>query len=219
MSDSDGVRESRSKRRFVLASPISAVFGAASVSILNLAEQGLMVENSEPLQVGKQARLSFTFPLSGHRIALLGRVVWSRLSRKVDSSGKFIYLTGLHIVDNENWSMDDLMRLAEKGAASPDDDSLERKRESLERKAQAKIPIRRQQADASNAEMLKLVQRARKRLQDDPQEARRWYNRAKFSIARLPKEKRYRDEILAVWEYLERRVDIEVVALAFELYR
>ena len=31
----------------------------------------------------------------------------------------------LHIVDNENWSMDDLMRLAEKGAASPDDDSLE----------------------------------------------------------------------------------------------
>jgi hypothetical protein len=63
-----------------------------------------------------------------------------------------------------------------------------------------------------------LVTAAIERFANDPVEANRWYSRARFSLSdenvrRLaPPRPRDREEVLGIWEYLERQVDIGKIA-------
>ncbi|HJW92847.1 MAG TPA: hypothetical protein VJ901_04455, partial [Thermoanaerobaculia bacterium] len=55
-----------------------------------------------------------------------------------------------------------------------------------------------------------LIQHARERLRSHPDEALKWYNRAKYALVEddtaIGESLRHRDDVLAVWEYLERSV-------------
>ena len=69
-----------------------------------------------------------------------------------------------------------------------------------------------------------LIEHARKQLLADPMEAQRWYQRAKYAITHGTENIagdaiRNREDVLAVWEYLERSVDISTIALVFERAR
>ncbi|MGZ5474839.1 MAG: hypothetical protein ACXWG4_12855, partial [Thermoanaerobaculia bacterium] len=71
---------------------------------------------------------------------------------------------------------------------------------------------------------LLLVQHARERLLADPDEAQKWYHRAKYAIthgaSNIEIESiRNREEVLAVWEYLERSIDIQTISRAFDRMR
>jgi len=65
-----------------------------------------------------------------------------------------------------------------------------------------------------------LIQHARERLRSHPDEALKWYNRAKYALVEddtaIGESLRHRDDVLAVWEYLERSVPIETIASVFE---
>jgi hypothetical protein len=68
-----------------------------------------------------------------------------------------------------------------------------------------------------------LVQHARERLRANPVEALKWYNRAKFALSQggnpitdpIPN----REDVLAVWEYLERTIDLNTIVQVFEMTR
>jgi len=77
-----------------------------------------------------------------------------------------------------------------------------------ERKSAIKVVRTTQQIPS---DQILLVQHARERLRANPEEALKWYNRAKFALAEgggnfdpMPN----REEVLAVWEYLERTIDV-----------
>lgn len=67
-----------------------------------------------------------------------------------------------------------------------------------------------------------LVQHARERLRANPEEALKWYNRGKFALAEgggNPDPIPNREEVLAVWEYLERTIDVNTIVQVFERMR
>ncbi len=72
-----------------------------------------------------------------------------------------------------------------------------------------------------SADQVLLIQHARDRLRGRPDEALKWYNRAKYAITEskdtMGSALAYRDEVLAVWEYLERTVDLAVIARVFDM--
>jgi len=114
--------------------------------------------------------------------------------------------------------------LAGSGRIRRDDASLDRKRKKLKSREQEKRlrPVIRatQPAPSIPPDQVLLVQHARDRLRDNPNEASKWYNRAKYSLAEgsftnIP----HREEVLAVWEYLERSIDIQIIIAIFPLKR
>jgi hypothetical protein len=69
----------------------------------------------------------------------------------------------------------------------------------------------------ADEDVVAIIQAVRK-MTDDPEEAARWYARARFAIAdaevrkAAPRGAREREEVVAVWEYLQRRLDLRTVA-------
>ena len=107
-------------------------------------------------------------------------------------------------------------------------DTLDRKRQRLlQRMAEMNRPMRpvlRDGPEITQDHML-LVQHARARLLSQPEEAQKWYQRAKYAITHgatnveIESITEHREEVLAVWEYLERSLDIPTIARAFEKMR
>lgn len=213
------LEELRTADRFDLTPPLAGLFGSAAVAIQNVGVRGVQVEHSEPLRLGSEARLSVTVPNWPEKIELRARVVWSRLSKRPDEHGKYLYRSGIRFNESGFFPPPALGTLARAGIARLDQRSLERKREALlrrdqQRTAQATITTRREEISADH---LLLVQHARNQLQMNPTEAQKWYQRARFAPAVLDgTQLPYREDVVAVWEYLGRSVDIEVVARAFE---
>ena len=211
--------ELRTADRFDLSPPLGGGFGQFPVTIHNVGVRGVQVEHSDPLRLGSEARLTTSVPEFPEKIDLRGRVVWSRLSKHPDASGKYLYRSGIRFNEDVFFPPKALGQLARGGVARLDQRSLDRKREALLRRDQNR------QTHASHApkrpeispEHLLLVQHARNQLQNNPTEAQKWYQRARFSPAVLDgTQLPYREDVVAVWEYLGRTVDIEIVAAAFE---
>ena len=65
-----------------------------------------------------------------------------------------------------------------------------------------------------------LIQQARTRLQSMPEEAVKWYNRARYSQANVGDvAPHHRDEVVAIWEYLERTLDIALIAKVIDQHK
>ncbi len=211
--------ELRTGDRFDLDPPLPGTFGAATVSIQNVGVRGVQVEHPDPLRLGLEARLAVVIPGATEKVELRGRVVWSRLSKRPDAKGKYLYRSGIRFEEGTFFPPPSLGQLARAGIARLDQKSLERKREAQLRRDQDRaakgtfVPLKRE----ISPEQLLLVQHARAQLQMNANEAQKWYQRVRFSPPVLDgTQLRYRDDVVAVWEYLGRSVDIEIVAIAFE---
>lgn len=211
--------ELRTGDRFDVNPPLQGTFGAATISIHNVGVRGVQIEHPDPLRLGMEARLQVLVPERPEKVELRGRVVWSRLSKRPDAHGKYLYRTGIRFEEGSFFPPQALGQLARAGFARLDARSLERKREAQLRRDQeraAQVTFKPQRAEISPEHLL-LVQHARAQLQLNPTEAQKWYQRARYAPptvdgTALP----YREDVVAVWEYLGRTVDIETVARAFE---
>ena len=216
------VNELRSADRFGAVEPLPGGFGSASVTILNLASRGVQIQHSQPLRLALNGRLWIR-----HRdiaVSVQGRVVWSHLSKDRDANGKLLYHSGIHVPDESSDLAGAIATLARLGAVQKENDSLERKRATLEEKDHERntrpvMKFVRQGTDVDPDIALLIVQ-ARDRLRANPAEALRWYNRAKFSIIDsgspvATDQLRHREEALAVWEYLERSIDLATIERVF----
>jgi hypothetical protein len=222
------VDDLRAAERFTAAEPLFATFAANPIDIVNLSTIGAQIEHALPIRLGTVAR----FMIRRHEVAIdvKGLLIWSRLSEKPAADGKFLYRSGLRIESGNAEYALGLHMLIKAGALKRELDTLERKRRRLiERMAEMSRPgmrlIRTGPKEEVPADQLLLVQHARERLLSNPMEAQKWYQRAKYAITRgasnveIGSISSNREEVLAVWEYLERSIDIQTISRAFDKMR
>jgi hypothetical protein len=205
------VRDHRGEDRFIAIEPLDGSFGAAAVTILNMAYQGVQIEHAQPLRLATRARLWFKrgeVAASAH-----GTVVWSHLSKKPDEKGKLLYRSGIRIEEEMTPFRETIESLATNGLIRLDVESLENKRkrlEEMERDRASKPVVTMLRSPEIPADLALLIQQARERLRANPDESLKWYNRAKFSTADET-ILHHREDVLAVWEYLDRSVDLPTI--------
>ena len=219
----EGLREHRGADRFVVNEPLAGSFGSAGVTILNMADLGVQVEHAQPLRLATKARL--WFKRAEISASVQGIVVWSHLSRTPNEEGKLLYRTGLRIEEGAKQFTEAMELLAVRGLIRLDTDSLERKRLELaaREKARTSKPIMkllRPEHEIPPDQAL-LIHHARERLRANPDEALKWYNRAKFALHENGSSAAeailsHREDVLAVWEYLERSVDLATIVKVFD---
>lgn len=224
MEQSD-VRDLRASPRFVVREPITGYFGGIDVAIRDMAAAGMQIEHAEPLKLSLKGKVGFK--VDNTLFAVPGVVVWSKLSNAAQAQGQLLYRSGIKLEDEAQRFGNVINILMGRGRIAPDVDSLERKRRKVVEREQQKtatpilkIIVPRQ--PNIPADQLLLIQHARERLRSDPEEATKWYNRAKYAMAseegRLEElNVHHREEVFAVWEYLERSIDVATVARAFEI--
>ena len=225
MEKTDGVTDSRAFRRFVLLDPVTGYFGGTDIKIIEISEGGMQIEHAEAITVRAKARVEFR--IGDVSTSLTAILVWSCLSKTTNQGGLF-YRSGIKVDDPEK-RMSEIMRaLAAVGGIRPDDQPLERERAKLAaldeaKRAAAHVKLIGLHNLVPNDQFL-LIQQAREYLRSHPKEAMNWYNRAKYAIAsdktqldemNLP----HREEVFAVWEYLERSIDLVTIARAFEMMK
>jgi hypothetical protein len=222
MSESDNVEELRRGKRFVIDPPLRGSFANTDITIDNLGERGLRAEHAGPIKLGITSRLSIIMPTTQEVVRIEARVAWSRLSRKPDANGKFLYRSGLRIDGDPEIMKAVLTRVIHVCMARPDTASLERKRQALAERARSRAaattlrPIATREAEIPSDQVL-LIRQARARLLARPDEAVKWYNRAKYSQTQTWEAgQHHRDETVAIWEYLERTIDIAVISRVLE---
>jgi hypothetical protein len=215
MGDEQRIEDSRTAPRFSVTAPVGGFFGAAAVRLLSISATGAQIEHSAPVKPGSRGRVGFN--VRERVFTFTGDVVWSRLSKHLAPDGKPLYRSGLrssdpHALETLIGALDSV-RFVER-----DQNSLERKRQKLAERRQARQAISQVKLLTSEeliqTDELLLIMQARDRLRLNPEEATKWYNRAKFSMAEYvgQHDSSFREEVFAIWEYLERTVDLGIIA-------
>jgi excisionase family DNA binding protein len=208
----DDVADARQQQRFVLERPLAGRMLTADATVLDISEHGARIQHERPLRIGYEGRFSFEIPELRRVWVVRARIVWSRLS----SDG---YMSGIAVIENEQAMHDAVACLERTGAIVPDTTSLQRKQEAHRRKQAARAAMKRvPQTDVTQAqEQAALIRATMESLRRDPVAAQRWYSRARYAVAQesirrlLPIAGRERDEALAIWEALDRRVDLRAI--------
>ena len=220
------VEELRAAERFTAGRPIAATFSGNQVTIVNLSTIGALIEHPGPIRLGTVAR--FAIRDGEVSVDVQGFLTWSRLAKTPDDSGKYRYQSGLRIESGNIQYAIALHALIKSGAMRREPDTLEKKRRRLlERMSEKNRPRPRmvqESGDDIPQDQVLLVQHARERLLAAPEEAQKWYQRAKYALTHGAtnveiEHLRNREEVLAVWEYLERSLDIPTIARAFDKLR
>ena len=220
------VEELRGTERFVFARPLSGSYGSAAVELMNVSTRGAQIAHTQPLRLGMRARLWFKH--GDVAVSTQALTIWSHLSKTPNAQGKYLYESGVRIEHDDPQYETSLQALLDRGVIEPDPESLEKKRKKALAKVAEKsgrpiVKLLRPEIDIPPDTQL-LIEHARKQLLADPVEAQRWYQRAKYAIthggAHIAGDAiRNREDVLAVWEYLERSVEISTIAIVFERMR
>lgn len=213
--------ESRSSSRFLFRNGLQASFAATSVSVIDISETGLQVEHAEAIAIGKQGQVTLALR-PGNSVTVPARIVWSRIGKGASGNQK-IFRSGLVFpARREDVGENVLELLLRAGIIEPDHESLKKKEDAraarLQRRAAGGAAAKSNLITDSNGAALDLARKARKYLRNHPEEAEKWLNRARYASHHLLKKS---DPLsldqLAVWEFLDRKVDLEIVRLAFQL--
>lgn len=212
------VKDLRERDRYVVTEKLVGSFGAAEVTLIDLAEQGMQIEHAQPLRLATKGRL--WFKRDDISVSLHAFVVWSKLSKTPNDQGKYLYRSGLRIEEERADFLAAMGMLARHGVIRKDTESLDRKRRRHEQREvdKQKSPTMKRvavESDISPDQVL-LIEHARERLLANFDEAQKWYSRAYFALrdgrTGLSQEMlRYPEDVLAVWEYLERSVPLATI--------
>lgn len=192
--------------RYTPRRQLAAMFRDVKVQVLQLSNTGLRIRHTEALRPGEDARLSVALPQPQRSFVMRARVVWTSIAQS--GSGPSFFISGLRVTANGERlaTAVDLLRANHDLQLAPSDDRR--------RKAREVPPAVNGLADEDVAAIIRAV----RKFASDPAEATRWYTRARFAVAdeavrkAAPRGGRERDEVLGIWEYLQRRVDIDAVA-------
>lgn len=130
------VENTRTVERYTVLVLLPGTFGAVEVTVANVSAAGLQIVHPQAVRVGSQARISFHY--RDIAVTAPARVIWSRLSRNPDPSGKLLYVTGLQLEGADPQfavAVNGLFRL---GAVRPDSESMERKKARILEREEAR---------------------------------------------------------------------------------
>lgn len=213
------VADARSESRYLAQVIISGTFGATDVSVIDVGDHGAQVRHPTPVKLGTIGRLAFPLPSGKGLVRVQATVVWSKLATKADAAGKRDFFTGLRLDDDDGLVKQSIEEMLHTNALRPDRTSLEKKKRMLAEKEKAKqhggLKFMGQRMRIPD-DVILLVRQTRSRLADNPAEAVKWYNRAKFSLDQSGVQIHAREDVLAIWEYLERSVEIDIISRVIE---
>ena len=180
---------------------LGGMFRETRFAILQISESGLRIRHDDTLRPGDEARLTFSLVQPARTFALKARVVWTSIAQR--GSGPSFCISGLRAIAGQEQLAEAIRILLAVREAEVDQEE-----------AKPKTPSFSSLADDDVAAIIRTM----RMLTSDPVEANRWYTRARFALAdeqiraAAPVRARDREEALAVWEYLGRRVDLKAVA-------
>ena len=206
------VDEERSEQRFTILRRIEGVLGNVDFMLCDIGESGVHLQHASPIRLGSMASMHFALADAALSVDLPGFVVWSRFTSPSETRP---YHSGVRVDDPGRLLGRAVESLRGLRALRLDEESMARKRKALEAKARARqAPRLRQTGHAPRIpdDVILLVKQARQRLQGNSDEMVRWFNRARFSLNEVGGQIHERDDVLAVWEYLERSVELAIIA-------
>jgi len=192
------VAENRVAPRYVPRRQLGGTFRDLRFTLMQLSTTGLRIRHDETLRPGDVARLTLSLQKPARTFAMQARVVWTSIAQRGDAPT--FCISGLRVID-----------------AGPIAQVIHHLRES--RELQADEGRRRGASPLSGLtddEVASIIRAVRK-FTADPVEAGRWYTRARFALAdetiraAAPQRARDREEVIGLWEYLDRRLDIAKV--------
>ncbi len=204
--------EARSEHRYVTQRRIDGTLAKVDIVVCDIGDHGLHIQHSSPVRLGTEAPVRFAVPDANLSVQLNSFVVWSRFASAGDTRP---YHSGVRVDDPTGVLQEAIEQLLAARAIRLDEASMARKATALEAKAQARSAPRMKQMSMVPRipdDVILLVKQARLRLQANPTEMIRWFNRAKFSLNDAGEQIHRRDDVLAVWEYLERSVELDIIA-------
>jgi hypothetical protein len=207
-----GLNQPRSTPRFLPDTPFAAMFTVNGqnlpVGIRDLSVTGAQIEHSQPLRPAAQGTLVIG------DLQVPAAVIWTRLV----ASGA--YWSGVRIDAGLDVIAATIRDLLNRGIVKkPGVDTIRRREAALRAREEARLRLVSATQPAQTGptdEQITLIRHAREHLQTHPEEALRWYNRARATATedqiRIASGGRpNREDVLAVWEYLERSIDLRYV--------
>ncbi|HEX6094959.1 MAG TPA: PilZ domain-containing protein [Thermoanaerobaculia bacterium] len=194
--------EMRIAPRFVPRRQIGGSFQHSRITLVQISTTGLRVRHDDVLRPGDVARLTLSLQRPARTFAMQARVVWTSIAQRGDSPS--FCISGLRVVDLGPLQQV-LHHLREARDLQPD--------EGRRRANQNPMAL----SGLTDEEVASIIRAVRK-FNSDPVEANRWYTRARFALvddairAAAPTRGRDREEVVGVWEYLERKLDLAKVA-------
>jgi hypothetical protein len=209
-----GLDQPRSTARFNPEGPFAATFIvngiSVQVNVRDLSVTGAQIEHPNALRPGTRGALVV------ESLNAKTTVVWSRLS------APGVYRSGLRIHEQLDIVAATIRDLLGRGLVRKQGEETLRKRQEalLEReRATARLIAPAVKVIGPTEEQVLLIRQARERMLMHPEDAVKWYNRARVTASedhmRIAESGRpNREDVLAVWEYLERSIDLRFVVQA-----
>jgi hypothetical protein len=210
--------DSRRRPRFLMKVLVVARFAGFEVALHDIGESGCQIHHAEPLKLASAGALVFQNPSTRETLQIQGRVVWSRLAKEGEDRATQAYHSALRFDPIDSQTHMALAKFVSE-CGQYDWNALEKKRQAFARKDEDRrnsVAIYKSREDIPQ-EVLEKILDAREWLQLNPAVGQKWYQRARFAKERfLAAEKQipYQDEVLAVWELLNHKYPVNVVALA-----
>nr|MDQ3282487.1 PilZ domain-containing protein [Acidobacteriota bacterium] len=193
--------------RYVPRRQLGGTFRDVKVTVLQLSNSGLRIRHVEALRPGEEARFSFAIQNPPKVFVMRARVVWTSIAQRGDEPS--FCISGVRIVANADrlGEATELLRAARELQVDESD--------TARRARPGKLPM---PVSGLPDEDVVAIIRAVRKFAADPTVAARWYTRARFAVAdeevrrAAPRGARDREEVLGIWEYLQRRIDLRAVA-------
>jgi len=199
----------RVAQRWIPRRQISGTFHSIRFAILQLSATGLRIRHAESLIPGDEAKLSFALMNPARSFVMRARVVWTSVARTEDGDATFC-ISGLRVTEHADRLVTAIALLRKAHELAPEERRKTIRSPDADRMGTA--------IDGVSDEEVALVVRAAQHFTDDPLDANRWYARARFALSDesvrrdAPPRPRDREEVLGIWEYLERHVEIPKIA-------
>jgi len=201
--------EFRRSPRYIPRRQIDGIFSDVRFTIVQISTSGLRIRHDLPLAPGDEAKVSFALLNPPRSFVMRARVVWTSVAR-FESGGESFCISGIRVIDHAERLARAIEILRSTHDLQPDRRSKPRPEVRVDTLATA--------LEGISDDEVALVVQAAQRFASDPLEANRWYSRARFALAdeqvrrEAPRKPRDREEVLGIWEYLERKVEMGKVA-------
>ena len=197
--------------RWIPRRQVDGIFGDARFTIMQMSNTGLRIRHDDSIAPGAEAKISFALLNPPQSFVMRGRVVWTSVARYGSGGDATFCISGIRVIEH----VDRLERAIDLLRAAHD---LQPDRRELPRFDRAEDLAAPPSIEGIGDEDIELVIKAVQRFAQDPVEANRWYSRARFALSdeevrrTAPRRPRDREEVLGIWEFLDRQVEIPKIA-------
>jgi hypothetical protein len=189
--------------RYIPRRQINGIIDDVRFTIVQISNTGLRIRHSEEILPSGDSKLTFALLNPARSFVMRGRVVWTSAATTESGERKF-YISGVKITEHADRLVNAIHILKASHDLQPDRRAIARPTSEED-----ELP-----AGTASDDEIAMVMKAVQHFAADPLDANRWYARGRFALAEpqvrkdAPRKPREREEVLGIWEFLDRKVDM-----------